>query len=363
MKVEELDEYLSKLTLSEIQHLERHGELSKRYNQIPVVTYEGKKLYRFSFYRALGDKDIWLMKESRFTPIPPHIHDVIELNYVYRGQCNQTIDGDRLSLLEGDFCLLDCNTPHEVLPLSERDIVITIDMRRSYLMNTLLQHLASNTIVSSFLAQSIMDNVQSKRHLIFHAQDETVRTIMQLFMCDYFSQGSAFDEPSNAGAASDILNAYMVIVFSHLMRLYQERGGEDIEHPDNPFVDILQFIDRNPNVKLGELAKHFGYNETYLGGLIKRKTGSTFKQLTFNKKMASARLWLETTDIPVYEIAETIGYHNLGFFYRKFSETFGCTPQEYRDASRGRKEDDSHEAKPGRQGRQFHRVDTPRPPS
>ena len=142
-------------------------------------------------------------------------------------------------------------------------------------------------------------------------------------------------EPSNTGTATEVLNAYMVIVFSHLMRLYRERGGEDVEHLDNPFVDILQFIDRNPNIKLGELAQRFGYNETYLGSLIKRKTGNTFKQLTFNKKMASARLWLETTDIPIYEIAETIGYHNLGFFYRKFSEAFGCTPQEYRDASRG----------------------------
>lgn len=188
MNIEELDAFLDTITLSEQQHLKHQGELSSRYTQIPLIAYEGKELYRFSFYRALGDRDIWLMKESRFTPIPLHIHDVIELNYVYRGQCIQIIDGNRVSLQEGDFCLLDCNTPHEVLPLAQDDIVITIDMRQSYLMATLLQHLASNTIVATFLARSIMDNVQSKRHLIFHAQDATVRLIMQLFMCDYFSE-------------------------------------------------------------------------------------------------------------------------------------------------------------------------------
>lgn len=334
MNIEELDAFLDTITLSEQQHLKHQGELSSRYTQIPRITYEGKELYRFSFYHALGDRDIWLMKESRFTPIPLHIHDVIELNYVYRGQCIQIIDGNRVSLQEGDFCLLDCNTPHEVLPLTQDDIVITIDMRQSYLMATLLQHLASNTIVATFLARSIMDNVQSKRHLIFHAQDATVRSIMQLFMCDYFSETARGAAPPTVTATPEVLNAYMVIVFSHLIHLYRERGGEDVERRRDALLDILQFIDRHPDTKLSDVAQRFGYSETYLGALIKRRTGSTFKQLTFAKKMASARLWLETTDAPIYEIAETIGYRNLGFFYRKFSERFGCTPQQYRDASR-----------------------------
>lgn len=48
------------------------------------------------------------------------------------------------------------------------------------------------------------------------------------------------------------------------------------------------------------------------------------------QKMCQACFYLTNTEMPVYEIAEKIGYDNLGFFYKKFEKLYHMTPQTYR---------------------------------
>lgn len=47
--------------------------------------------------------------------------------------------------------------------------------------------------------------------------------------------------------------------------------------------------------------------------------------------MCQACFYLTNTDFPIYEIAQKVGYDNLGFFYRKFTELYHMTPQEFRE--------------------------------
>ena len=47
--------------------------------------------------------------------------------------------------------------------------------------------------------------------------------------------------------------------------------------------------------------------------------------------MCQACFYLTNTDMPVYEVADRIGYDNLGFFYKKFEKIYKMTPQMYRE--------------------------------
>lgn len=321
----ELDSYLWQITPSEQRHLDHPHELSERYKRIPKVEHDGQMVYSFRYHSVLSDKDVWLMKESRYAEILPHVHEVIEISYVYHGSCVQIIDGRRQQLAQGDLILFDLNTVHSVEALGADDIVIRIAISLNYLIDELLKRLAQREMVTSFLAQTVMRNIRRNRHIIFHgAADPELHLTMQQLICEYLDEH----------ASMEVVNAYMVILFSHLMRIYNDNQGEDVATERDPFLNILQFIDKNPQVKLNELARRFGYSEAYLGSLIKQKTGSGFRELIQAKRMRDAEFWLATTDVPVYEIAESIGYKNLGFFYRKFQEHAGCTPQAYRDAHR-----------------------------
>ena len=51
--------------------------------------------------------------------------------------------------------------------------------------------------------------------------------------------------------------------------------------------------------------------------------------------MYQACFLLTNTALPIYEIAQKVGYNNLGFFYHKFEAVYHVSPAEYR-AQQGR---------------------------
>lgn len=330
MRLEELETFLTTATAGERYHLEHAGDLSPRYKNIERVTVDGVEMFNFSFYQAMGDHDIWLMKESRYTPIPLHVHEVVELAYIYQGHCSQCINGQTVRLSAGDFCLLGPNTPHEISPLGDADIVITIDMRERYLVENLMRRLSSRELVTRFLASVMQRSVHDRRYLIFNTgDDEIIRQLMQQLMCAYYSDD----------VHQEVLNAYLTIVFSRLMRIggVTEQGDPSV---DDRIVDVLQYIDRHLDANLEAVAHQFGYNASYLGSLIKKKTGRSFRDIVQRQRMSTAAFSLAATNLPVYEIAESVGYKNLSFFYRTFERTYGMTPHAYR---KERQAEEKHE--------------------
>lgn len=324
MKLHELDPYLRNLTKSEQYHLDHPQELSKRYQDIETTIIDGKEVYEFSFNSVLLDENISIMKESRFTRIPLHCHKVIEINYVYSGQCTQIINGEKLILQTGDVCLLDRNTPHEIMETGKDDILISIDMRKKYFTDGFLQRLSSQSIISKFLVNAIQDNTERKQYIYFHTEnDQELRWTFERMICEYY----------NEDKSKEVIDAYMIIILSKLLRIFKQQHFSNYKVDKAILIlDILQYLEMNfLTTSLAEAAKHFNFNPTYFGNYIKKNTGKTFKELLIQKKMTMACYYLINTDTPIYQIAEDVGYENLGFFYKKFKETYDVTPQEYRD--------------------------------
>ena len=53
-------------------------------------------------------------KQTRFSRVPLHWHDYLELFYVYSGQCTATINGKQLVLYAGDVCIMDTQAVHMI---------------------------------------------------------------------------------------------------------------------------------------------------------------------------------------------------------------------------------------------------------
>lgn len=50
------------------------------------------------------------------------------------------------------------------------------------------------------------------------------------------------------------------------------------------------------------------------------------------KRLKKAKMLLETTDIPIKEISDTLGFYDTAYFYKMFKKAFAITPREYRKA-------------------------------
>ncbi|MFX3632645.1 MAG: response regulator [Candidatus Pristimantibacillus sp.] len=84
------------------------------------------------------------------------------------------------------------------------------------------------------------------------------------------------------------------------------------------------------NITLKDVAAHFSFSPSYLGFLIKEKSGHTFNELLVQLRMERACELLKQPGMKIYEIADAVGYRYLPYFSRQFKDKFGMTPMEYR---------------------------------
>ncbi len=325
MNLKQLEHKLTELTKSERYHQKHPNRLSSRYSQIDKTVVDEQELYIFKFDSIMNQHNICLNKESRFTPIPKHIHSVIELNYIYSGSMTQIINGQEITLHKGDLCILDLNTTHEILPLSEQDIVITIDMRKKYFTASFLTRLSTQGLVSRFLVNALLENQSRQQYQIFYSHPEiNIHSIIQQLLCEYYDSRICSDE---------VMDAYMIILFSQLLRMYQKQPQpETSDHESSEILLlILRYMESNyQTVTLNSVAGLFGFHPNYLSAYIRKHTGKSFKELIITQRMLQAGFFLKNTSMPILEIAREVGYENQGFFYKKFQEYYHMSPVEYR---------------------------------
>jgi AraC-like DNA-binding protein/mannose-6-phosphate isomerase-like protein (cupin superfamily) len=87
---------------------------------------------------------------------------------------------------------------------------------------------------------------------------------------------------------------------------------------------------RHRPVTLGETAQSVHVTPNYLCRLFKEHTGETPMGYLQSARMREAGTLLAFTDLPVYTIAEKLGYEEPSYFARLFRRVYGQSPQMYR---------------------------------
>ncbi|MCX2679550.1 AraC family transcriptional regulator [Galbibacter sp. EGI 63066] len=88
----------------------------------------------------------------------------------------------------------------------------------------------------------------------------------------------------------------------------------------------------NGNYSIKELSRELALNEYILKKEFKRVFGCSINEFYSTEKMNKAGELLKGTQLPIYEIAEEIGYKNATHFSAAFKRFYGKTPKKYRTA-------------------------------
>ena len=84
-----------------------------------------------------------------------------------------------------------------------------------------------------------------------------------------------------------------------------------------------------------QLGERFGFHPNALNRIFVTHTGLSLHQYLLNDRLRRAVGLLESTDLAVATIAETVGFEDSGYFSRLFREKIGCTPLAYRKGGSG----------------------------
>ncbi|MCR5754120.1 MAG: helix-turn-helix domain-containing protein [Acetatifactor sp.] len=269
--------------------------------------------------------NIKIVKTGRFHDIPEHIHSWIEMGYMYSGSCTHTIKGQPYTLKKGQLYILDSDTPHSIQYLGEKNIHISFVFSRKYFKDSLFTKLTGNSVLSSFLINSISEHTYHDNFILFNSENNRrISTYINEILCEHLSASvNSFD----------IINSYIDLLFLELVNVYEaDQTKLELHNPNPSIIPILKYIESNyKTCDLKGIANIFGMNPNYLTTFIKKYTGLSFKQLIQQQRFEFINMQLLNTSRSIEEIAIEAGYENTTYFYKKYKETFGCTPKEYRE--------------------------------
>ncbi len=129
------------------------------------------------------------------------------------------------------------------------------------------------------------------------------------------------------------LNRYLCsAVLSELHAQCKHRFRKDKQAKEQLYHDITDYISWHiqENLRISEIAVHFGYNEKYLTTFFKKYAGITLKQYILQTKAEVAKSVLSETTHPISQIAYSLGFSDAHNFSNAFKKMTGLSPSEYR---------------------------------
>lgn len=96
--------------------------------------------------------------------------------------------------------------------------------------------------------------------------------------------------------------------------------------------EMASYIDENfaEALTLEELSERFNYSKNYIITLFKKEFSQTPVEYLKHRRLEHAERELETTSLPIEQIAASCGYCQYSNFFRQFVEKNGLSPEAFR---------------------------------
>lgn len=124
-------------------------------------------------------------------------------------------------------------------------------------------------------------------------------------------------------------------LFYSMFRSYCEISREFNRERYSPTVDsIVNYIFynlQNP-ITLGQIAEALNFSPAYINRLLKKETGYSTVQYIKQKRISLAKTLLKLSNLPLEDVAISVGYMDYNYFCRVFKQVENMSPAQYRES-------------------------------
>lgn len=265
----------------------------------------------------------WVRSEDSF-PFMWHFHPEYELTLIEQGSGTRVV-GDRVEAYrEGDLVLLGPNLPHtwssaRMLESGRKPV-----RNQAYVLQFSPMFFGEPFLRQPEMARWAALLERSRRGLRFRgrARDEAARLIRdshhEIGLRRFARLLELFDVL--AGAKNTVSLSTMASG-----EALPRRKGAQIER-------IFRYLNEHAMepLDLDVVAKQFHMAPSTLYRRLKRETGRSLTELVNELRISHACGLLAHGDARIAEICYQCGYQNLSYFNRRFRDSTGMTPREYR---------------------------------
>lgn len=254
--------------------------------------------------------------------LPNHLHDWVELVYVYEGKGIFFIDNTFHDMEEGDLFTIPGNTIHQAFPDKDNPVRSTA----IFFSPSLVQ---STVIWEPFSFMQLFDRSQKRRYYKFPLMPD------QREVCaSYINRIYQEDQERQTGFHYGIITQLQLMLL-HITRNCLQDTQESFAKPKsglswihNTFNLIEQHLVKG--ISLTELAKSASVTPAHLSRVFKKLTGMNLIHYMTKKRMIKAKELLKDTNEKINMVAVQCGFESLPHFHRTFKKHVDLTPAEFR---------------------------------
>lgn len=103
-------------------------------------------------------------------------------------------------------------------------------------------------------------------------------------------------------------------------------------------IEHIIFTDFRSDINLGTVAKELNLSAKQASRIIKKNYNSSFSKMLCEQRLAAALDLMTNTDMSIAQIVERVNFPSESYFYMKFKEYYGETPNHYRKLMNERKD-------------------------
>ena len=284
-----------------------------------------------SVYRPLKNP-VTVSRKLRWVPTPPHRTFLVEMLYMVSGRARLIAGKQEIILYPRDILLPSQYTILSMDELGEDDILLSFNMKPRFFEDTYMR-IKSNTILAEFMLDILRKDISWNRFLHFSGiEDIIIHDLIEVLAAGAYPYLDAENVRCGVDPDPDITSYLMGTLFavlSHEMANLQKDSvtsyNEIIKQTVSRYVG-----EQYKTASLQELAHIVNQSDSVLSRQIKSIFGITFKEILLQTRFKRAEALLRQTTLPVTDVAEAVGYENASFFYRRFREIYGISPNDCR---------------------------------
>lgn len=131
--------------------------------------------------------------------------------------------------------------------------------------------------------------------------------------------------------ADSFANELCALLCGAAQKLPAQQAAQSSQRISRAIVEYVTANAFDPDFSLARISEQFGLSEDYVSAMIKKETGSAFKEYLTRLRIDEVKhLLITQPELTVNEISVRVGYRQASNLIRKFKELTGCTPTQYR---------------------------------
>lgn len=234
------------------------------------------------------------------------IRDHYLVHYIVSGSGEYSVNGEKYELSKGDGFLI-CPSISTMYKASQSD---PWEYYWVGFYGTEAKHLLKQANLGP-------------QNLVFHNEDKEIRHLMS-------RMHHTLKNPESAD--SETLG-YLYLFLSKLIEQYQSENKGKRNNSTGYVEKAINYIKCNYSrpVTIQEVADYIGLDRSQLFRLFKLHMDLSPQQYIINFRVAKACELMGSADLSIEEIAHSVGFEYLSYFFRIFKRETGMTPLQYRD--------------------------------